>query len=41
MIYYESAKTKNPARWSKLTRDWSVVERVDLNPRKNKENLAA
>jgi putative transposase len=40
-LVYESAKTKNPARWSKLTRDWSVVERVDLNPRKNKENLAA
>jgi len=38
---YTSAKDRNPNRWSKSTRDWSVIERVELNPRRTKENLAA
>lgn len=38
---YELAKLKNPNRWSKGTRNWSKVERVELNPRKKEETLAA
>ena len=29
---YELARQANPLRWSKRTRDWSHIERVDLNP---------
>jgi len=31
---YELARQENPLRWSKQTRSWSHVERVDLNPDK-------
>jgi putative transposase len=34
---YELARRANPLRWSKQTRDWRHVERVDLNP-DNPEN---
>lgn len=30
-IVYETAKLKNPNRWSHQTRDWSFTENVDLN----------
>ena len=29
---YELARQANPLRWSRQTRNWSHVERVDLNP---------
>lgn len=38
---YECAKAKNPNRWSRETRNWSKIEEVELNPRKNEEKLAA
>jgi putative transposase len=41
VLVYKLAKQKNPNRWSKETRDWSVIEKVELNPKKNEENLAA
>ena len=31
---YELARQANPLRWSKQTRAWSPVERVELNPDK-------
>lgn len=31
---YELARKANPLRWSRQTRDWSHIERVDLNPDK-------
>jgi len=31
---YELARQENPLRWSKKTRDWRHVERVELNPDK-------
>ena len=31
---YETAKTKNPLRWSGRTRDWTRVNIVHLNPEK-------
>jgi len=31
---YELARQANPLRWSRQTRDWSRVERVELNPDK-------
>ncbi|HQC87118.1 MAG TPA: IS3 family transposase [Rhodoferax sp.] len=34
---YELARQTNPLRWSKQTRDWSPVQRVELNP--DKPNL--
>lgn len=40
-LTYQRAKSKNPNRWSRETRNWSVVEKVELNPRKNEESLAA
>ena len=38
---YQLAKNNNPNRWSKGTRNWSKVEKVELNPRKNEIKLAA
>ncbi len=35
---YEACKNKNPARWSKTTRDWKFIETVALNPIKEIEN---
>lgn len=32
---YEEAKTKNPQRWSREIRNWSLEEQVWLNPEKN------
>jgi putative transposase len=29
---YESARQKNPLRWSKQTRDWGFIDTVTLNP---------
>lgn len=40
-LVYELAKAKNPNRWSKETRNWSKVDKVELNPRKTEEKLAA
>lgn len=38
-VVYEAARQKNPARWSKATRDWSCPNIVELNPgRKTKLN---
>lgn len=34
---YESAKERNPERWSKNTRDWSIPHKVYLNPDKKKK----
>ena len=36
---YEEAKAKHPERWSKETRDWTLTEKVYLNPERtiNKE----
>lgn len=31
-VVYEAARQKNPARWSKQTRDWSCPYIVELNP---------
>lgn len=41
---YQIAQQKNPSRWSKDTRNWSEIKRVELNPGKEskmKEKLAA
>jgi putative transposase len=40
-LIYQLAKAKNPNRWTKETRNWSVVKKVELNPRKNEGKLAA
>ena len=34
LIVYEAAKVLNPARWSRATRNWSKIEEVHLNPKK-------
>ena len=34
---YEKAKLANPLRWSRQTRDWSMVQEVRLNPGKEKK----
>ncbi|MDO9536557.1 MAG: hypothetical protein Q7J85_14815 [Bacillota bacterium] len=33
---YEAAKTTNPERWSKGTRNWSIADEVWLNPEQTK-----
>jgi putative transposase len=33
-LIYKSAKLMNPGRWTKDTRDWSIVDKVWLNPEK-------
>ena len=38
---YEEAKRKNPARWSRETRNWTPVETVVLNPEKRSKKDAA
>lgn len=38
---YESAKTKNPSRWSGNTRNWTSTNIVILNPKKHKKKDAA
>lgn len=35
---YEAAKARHPERWTKSTRDWSLPEKVYLNPEKNQSN---
>ena len=37
-VVYEAARTANPRRWSKNTRNWSVIEAVRLNPGKEAKN---
>jgi len=32
---YEEARAKNPERWAKEIRDWSLEDRVWLNPEKH------
>ena len=32
---YQQARERNPARWSRDTRDWSPVEVVALNPERD------
>lgn len=34
---YQAAKRKNPERWSRSIRDWSLPEFVALNPVSDKE----
>jgi transposase InsO family protein len=34
---YEAAKALNPSRWSRQTRNWSKIEEVYLNPKKDKK----
>lgn len=34
-LVYKTAKLKNPERWSRATRDWSIVDKVWLNPEKS------
>jgi len=34
---YEEAKARNPERWSKSIRNWSLSEYVSLNPIKETE----
>lgn len=34
---YEAARVLNPSRWSRQTRNWSKIEEVYLNPKKEKE----
>jgi hypothetical protein len=33
-LVYKAAKLLNPGRWSGKTRDWSIVDKVWLNPEK-------
>jgi putative transposase len=35
---YEAARQKNPNRWSKKIRNWSLEDEVWLNPEKDEEN---
>ena len=37
---YENAKLANPLRWSRQTRNWSMIEEVRLNPGKEKKTDA-
>lgn len=37
---YEKAKAEHPERWTGKTRDWSLPERVWLNPVKKEEDEA-
>ncbi len=34
---YEEARLKNPCRWSKGTRNWSIADKVYLNPEKTEK----
>ncbi|SHE61848.1 IS3 family transposase [Alkalibacter saccharofermentans] len=34
---YEAAKTMNPQRWSRSIRDWSIEDKVWLNPEKSQD----
>ena len=36
---YEAARNRNPERWAKDIRDWSLVDKVFLNPEKVVENV--
>jgi len=36
-VVYEKARSKNPARWSRKTRNWDTVQTVVLNPQKHSE----
>ncbi len=38
---YEKAKAKKPERWSKAVRNWSKINEVELNPKREKDKLAA
>jgi len=38
---YEEARNKNPARWSRQTRNWDSVESVVLNPKMGSKREAA
>lgn len=38
-VVYETAKLKNPNRWSKETRDWNRIEKVNLNYLKNEKEV--
>lgn len=37
---YENARLANPLRWSRQTRNWSMIEEVRLNPGKEKKSDA-
>jgi hypothetical protein len=34
-LLYEGARAKNPARWSRHTRNWSPIAAVTLNPERD------
>lgn len=34
-LLYQQARTKNPLRWTRNTRDWSYIECVALNPERD------
>ncbi len=36
---YEHAKLKNPLRWTRQTRNWSIIKEVRLNPGKEIKNV--
>ncbi len=40
-LVYQQARLKKPSRWSKETRKWTVIEKVELNPKKHGIKLAA
>ncbi|MFT6789149.1 MAG: putative transposase, partial [Pseudoalteromonas rhizosphaerae] len=37
----EIAKLQNPSRWSGKSRNWTMINEVNLNPEKKKEVRAA
>ena len=34
-LLYQAARAKNPARWSRHTRNWSPIDTVTLNPERD------
>lgn len=37
---YEQAKARNPLRWSRSTRDWTLPDKVWLNPERSENDLS-
>lgn len=38
---YERARSRNPNRWSRGTRNWSAAPAVFLNPKRHQETIAS
>jgi putative transposase len=36
---YQKAKDKNPERWSGQTRNWELVDKVHLNPARDRVEI--